>query len=109
MLNRSAVILRPAQPFLDWAAQLDDSGLLPSVDGEQTIYLIPEYEDEFEALEILSRCYDILFEAELEGWHVDEAAWPRNRTFRMFREWFSIEFHSLVEDICAYPLEDDDP
>ena len=33
MLNRAALIVRPKQPFLDWAASLDDSGLVPDVAG----------------------------------------------------------------------------
>jgi hypothetical protein len=108
MLNRGAVIVRPKQPFLDWAASLDDSGLLPDRDGEQTVYLVPEYEDDLEALETLSQAYDIIFEAELSGWHTRESDWPRNRTFAMFRDWFDLEFHSVVEDICGYTLEDDE-
>ena len=95
MLNRSTVMLKPRQPFLDWAARLDDSGLA-SRDDERTIYLIPEYDDIVEAMEILARCYDIIFEMELEGWHLDETAWPEDRTFRKFRDWFEIEFHSVV-------------
>ena len=108
MLNRGAVILRPAQPFIDWASQLDDSGLEPSLEGEKSVYLIPEYEDDVEAMEILSQCYDILFEMELEAWHTDDAAWPRDRTFKMFRDWFVIELHSVVEDLCGYPILDDE-
>ncbi len=52
--------------------------------------------------------FDVLFEMQLDGWHTDESAWPRNRTFAMFREWFSIEFHSVVEDMCDYPIVDDE-
>ena len=44
MLNRAVLIVRPKQPFLDWAAQLDDSGLVRNVEGEQTAYLVPEFE-----------------------------------------------------------------
>lgn len=108
MLNRSVVILTPRQPYLDWAAGLDDSGLAPDPEDEKTIYLIPEYGDDIEAMEILSRCYDIIFEMELEGWHLDESAWPVDRTFKKFRDWFAIEFHSVVEDLCDFPMVDDD-
>lgn len=107
MINRSAVIVRPKQPYLAWADQLDNSGLLPFVEGEQTVYLLPEYDDDVEAMEILSQGYDAIFETELEGWHTDESAWPTNRTFAMFREWFTVEFHSVVEDMCDYEVIDD--
>ena len=107
MINRGAVIVRPKQPYIDWADQLDDSDVLPSTEGEKTVYLLPEYDDDLEALEILSQCYDIIFETELDGWHTDEAAWPEQRTFAMFREWFAFEFHSVVDDLCDYEVVND--
>ena len=107
MLNRGVVIVRPRQPYIDWADGLDDSDILPSPEGERTVYLIPEYEDEDQAMSILSTCYQRIFEAELEGWHTVESDWPLNRSFKMFCEWFSIELHSMVDDLCGYPFEDD--
>ena len=108
MINRGALIVRPKKPFMDWALQVDDSGLVPDVEGEKTIYLIPEYDDDIEALEVLSKCFDIVFEKELMGWHTDDSAWPKGRDFKMFREWFSFEFHSCVEDLCGHEIIDDD-
>jgi hypothetical protein len=110
MLNRAALIVRPAQPFLEWAAKLDDSGLLPNVQGEQTVYLIPEYESEAEGRQVLQEVFQGVFERELHGWHTESSAWPQRRTLTMFRKWFSIEMHSVVEDLCIYRIEelDDD-
>jgi hypothetical protein len=108
MLNRSAVLIRPGKEYIDWASNLDDSGIIPTVDGEHTVYLIPEYEDDLEAVEILSQRFQGIFEMELAGWHLEVKQWPKNRTFAMFREWFVIEFHSVVEDLCDYPVEDDE-
>ena len=108
MLNRGALIVRPKQPYLDWAASLDDSGVVPDPEDEQTVYLIPEFDDDDEASEILEDIYAEVFERELHGWHTDEAAWPQNRTFAMFKEWFDVELHSVVEDLCAYETEDDE-
>lgn len=108
MINRGSLVVRPKQPYLDWALQLDDSGIAPDPDDERTIYLIPTYEDDVEAMEILAKCFDIIFEQELAVWHTDELAWPKNRTFAMFRDWFSFEFHSVVEDLCGYEIVEDD-
>ncbi|HTT13090.1 MAG TPA: hypothetical protein VMG60_19640 [Burkholderiaceae bacterium] len=108
MLNRGVLIVRPARPFLEWAAGLDDSGVLPSIEGEQTVYLVPEFEDDDEAEESLSAAYAEVFERELYGWHTDEADWPQNRTLAMFRQWFTIEMHSVVEDLCADEIVDDE-
>ena len=101
-------MLTPRQPFLDWASGLDDSGLVPSPEDEKTVYLIPEYGDVVEAMEILARCYDTIFDLELAGWHTDATAWPEDRTFRKFREWFGIEFHSVIEDLYDFPIKDDE-
>lgn len=108
MLNRAALIVRPAQPFLDWAAGLDDSGLFPSPDDEQTVYLVPEFEDDEEGEAVLELVWAEVFERELYGWHMDPDDWPQDRTLAMFREWFQIELHSIVEDLVDEPLADDD-
>jgi len=110
MLNRGVVIVRPKQPYRDWAEGLDDEGpgLLPDGEGERTIYLIPNFATDDDAWDILEGIYDEIFDNELWDWHTDPAAWPRNRTFEMFQEWFHVEFHSVVEDLCDYELVDED-
>ncbi len=74
MLNRGVVIVRSKQPYLDWAAGLDDSGIVPDPNDEQTVNLIPSYEDDAAAWEILERVYPAIFENELHGWHTEETA-----------------------------------
>lgn len=108
MINRGALIIRPKKPYLDWAASLDDSGLLPNVEGEQTVYLIPNWDTDKDAEVIIEQVFADLFENALLAWHTDESAWPANRDLKTFREWFSIEFHSIVEDLCDYELFDED-
>lgn len=108
MINRGAIILRPAQPFLDWAASLDDSGLLPNVEGERTVYLVPEWEDDNSQERVLKKVFAELFERELSGWHTDDSAWPKVRGLREFRKWFHIEMHSLIEDLCPGSIFDDE-
>lgn len=108
MLNRGVVIVRPKQAYLDWAAGLDDSGVVPDPNDEQTVYLIPSYKNDEQAWEILEEVYPTIFENELSGWHTDESAWPPKRGFAMFREWFRVELHSVVEDLCDYEIFDED-
>ena len=64
MLNRSVLIVRPRQPYIDWAAQLDDSGVVPDPEDEKTVYLIPEFESDDEAWGILEGVYTEVFERE---------------------------------------------
>jgi hypothetical protein len=35
-------------------------------------------------------------------------AWPKDRDFEMFKQWFRIEIHSVVEDLCDYEIADED-
>jgi len=107
MLNRGVLIVTPAKPYMDWAAGLDDSGIVPDVEGEKTVYLVPEFEDD-EAERVLRLVYSEVFERELFGWHTDDAVWPKQRTFAMFRQWFKVEMHSVVEDLCSGALIDED-
>jgi len=108
MLNRAALIVRPAAPYLSWAKRLDDSGAAPDPSGEQTVYLVPEVGDSDEIEEILESVFGTVFERELYAWHTVEDEWPQDRTLAMFREWFEIEVHSGVDDLCNAPLQDDD-
>lgn len=108
MLNRGALIVRPAEPYLEWARSVFDDGEAPSPDGEQTVYLVPDDEADRGVDWILGRVWKEVFERELEGWCTEEAMWPRKRTLAMFRKWFRIEYHTVVEDLCGWPLEDDE-
>jgi hypothetical protein len=110
MLNRSAVIVKPRQPYLEWARRDDAEGLAESVfetlRKEPTAYLLPEYEDPSSEREVLEEFWPVLFEAMLVGWVTDEASWPKNRTFGMFQEWFDVQMSSIVEDLyLGEPLE----
>lgn len=107
MLNRAALIVRPKQPYLDWAAALEEDGVHPDPAGEQTVYLIPEPEDDADAERILQEVYPHVFENELDGWWTDEDAWPAQRTFEVFSEWFSVEIHTIIVDLVDDELRDD--
>ena len=51
--------------------------------------------------------FDIVFEHELSGWWANPDDWPKRRDLKTFKEWFDIEFHSIVEDLVDLPLEDE--
>ena len=103
MLNRSAVIVKPRQPYLEWTQRDEAEGLADTVfetlHTEPTVYLLPEYEDPSTQREVLEEFWPDLFEAMLEGWVTDEALWPKDRTFEMFREWFEVQPSSIVQDL----------
>ena len=110
LLNRSAVIVKPLRPYLEWAKRDDAEELaelvFENLRREPHVYLLPEYEDPTSQQEVLEEFWPILFEAMLEGWVTDEALWPQNRTLGMFQEWFEIQMCSLVQDLDGdEPLE----
>jgi hypothetical protein len=111
--NRSLLILKPKQPCLDWAKALDNGdkdSTLAELAEDSTAYLVPELWEDSDQTALLESFYDILFEEQLEGWWTDEAAWPNERNLKMFLDWFEVEFHSLVFDLCDGPIhviEDD--
>ena len=108
MLNRTALVVRPAPPFVAWAASLDDAGTVPDVDGEQTVYLVPPFDDDADAQRVLKIVYARIFEQELFDWYTDETRWPQKRTLALFRQWFTLEWHTVIEDLCDFAIADDD-
>ena len=111
VINRSAVIVMPAEPFLKWLQRVDPtSGELTLADlrREPTIYLLPPYDTEEEALTHLEEVCAEIFEEQLDGWYRVPSSWPDNRTFDIFKRWFEYRFHSMLVDLCEDPLEHDE-
>ena len=81
MLNRSAVVIRPLQPYFDWAKQDDTTDIAERVfDDLRTaphVYLLPEYEDAESEREVLDDFWPELFAAMLNCWLTDEQQWPK--------------------------------
>lgn len=101
-INRTAVVIRPKQPFVDWLNSIPDEDIeftLEKVSDDNITFLIPPYENPEEAQACVRKIYSQLFEFELFGWYTDEDLWPDNRTWEMFQEWFEIEINSEVFDL----------
>jgi hypothetical protein len=107
-INRSVLVVKPKQPFLDWVHSLDDESkgiTSPTVREDCSAYLVPEIREYSDQSLVLEWCYDLLFEEQLDGWHTDPKDWPQDRNLKMFLEWFDVEFHSLVFDLCDDPIQ----
>ncbi len=50
-------------------------------------------------MKLLAEFFDEIFLQELVAWDTDAATYPRKRTLAMFRDWFDVEFHSMVLDL----------
>ena len=102
MINRAVVILKCKDPFIQWmndADPYDDNpGItLEGINQENTVYLIDE-NDAANLEEWISLNFVQLFESELEDWYTDESLWPKNRTRKLFDEWFD----QFWKDIILY-------
>jgi hypothetical protein len=107
MVQRSAIIIRPKQPFWDW---LD--GIHPGFkhhdeddDDSPDIYLLPDFEEMKAAETWLKKNFDLLFCTMLNDWYTDESHWVPKRTFKMFKEWFDYTLHTTVYDTLEEPIE----
>ena len=115
-VNRSLMVVKPKQPFLDWLNSLDNDDemnlTLEELQNDSTAYLVPEYETPEDQAEIVVWSHNYVFEEELMAWYTFEEEWPPTRDLDTFLEWFEVEFHSTIMDLdLELPLEhvpDDD-
>lgn len=108
-LNRTAVVLKPRAPFLDWVrALLRDEGETDwddeEIREEPNVYLLPDSESREESVEDLADRAEELFEIELKGWTLETDRWPEERDWEAFQEWFDFEFLGLVLDTTEEEL-----
>lgn len=100
-INRSALVLRPKPPFLDWLKSLgiefEDSDV-----QESNTYLLDESIDDLDKW--LQKKFDIFFKMELDEWHSIKKEWPMKRTYKMFEEWFFISLSTVVYDMVREPI-----
>jgi len=100
-IDRSVAIIRPKQPFLDWANKLPDAEEEVSLEDlvdDCTAILIAECDDAQEAKALINAMALDFLESELFSWCTYQNWWPQNRTKEMFWDWFDVEFHSIVID-----------
>jgi hypothetical protein len=110
LLNRTAVTITGAQPFVDWMRDTDadfNKGAItvPRARPYGSAFLLPEFELEEDLLEWVEENAAWLFEFQLAAWTENESSWPPARDLRTFREWFRIDIHSVVVDAADDDIE----
>ncbi len=101
-INRGVIVVKPLQPYIDWANSCDDHPTKTTLEIAQrdcSAYLLPHWYDDDELEQLLRKHARFIFENELAGWTADESVWPRRRGYKTFREWFGIEHHSVVFEL----------
>lgn len=110
ILNRLAVVIRPAQPFIDWVHRVDEELGNSSLSEEairnhSNVYLIPEFYTSDESEAYLRKRAGRFFEEELAGWYMEPDLWPEERGWETFSQWLKWEIHEMVFDLDDGPLE----
>jgi len=113
-INRAVVILRYKQPYIDWVRRVGPDPIkltLEDANDDSEAFLVPTYESPVDAIDCtedavkwVEKRWRMFFEHILGSWIIDESEWPRQRTLKMFREWFDVEYRSMVWDLCHEPL-----
>src|SRR5262249_34596228 len=103
VINRTAISITGAQPYIDWTRTTDasaDSGLLTVARAKPfgSAVLLPEFELEEDVQEWVEENASYLFELQLGAWSDDEASWPPVRDLETFRDWFRVDILSVVVD-----------
>ena len=110
-INRTAVIIKPKQPFVDWINSVSDDSCnytLEQISRENITFLIPEYDSPVVSKNYIKTNYEMIFEFELWGWITAEELWPKNRNWKMFNKWFDIKINSEVFDLVDRDIEKED-
>lgn len=112
VVERSIVVLKPKQPFLEWInlslATSNETILdLPSIRIDCNSYLIPEINEIEDGVAYVDEFFESLFHLELASWTEDQTLWPQELTLKMFWEWFDVEISPTLIDIAGDDADDE--
>lgn len=109
-INRAAIMVIPRKPFYDWLNSVE-SGVgtdeMANKEKDHTIYLLPDFEEQFQLEGYLKKIYQKIFRNELAAWYTEESLWPEGLTYEMFTEWFEIRISTVVYDTPDEEIEKD--
>src|SRR5215471_8380803 len=110
VINRTAISIVGAQPYIDWTRKTDsmverDTVTVARVKPFGTAVLLPEFELEEDVQEWVEENAGWLFEFQLSTWTDDESTWPAARDLKTFREWFRVDVHNVVVDVADTDIE----
>ena len=111
LLNRSAFVVLPRQPFADWTNNLDVDAdgihqqlTLEEQRKEGTVYLIDEVANESDFRASLEKHWLKIFQNELSAWDELGDCWPHELNFEIFERWFDVHHQIIALDLSEQPL-----
>ena len=100
-----ALSVRPSEKFIDWAKSLPD--YLPHEEDylsndAKMLYVVylPEVIDEKSIEKLMKKHFKEIFEHQLKHWMEDDSAWPKNRSYKAFKQFFRVEVIDDVVDLA---------
>jgi hypothetical protein len=109
LVNRSAAVVTPREPFVRWATSMEDGNTYEDeVRGNVSVYLVPHDPHGDEEAASINQWYARVFELELEGWCTNDRLWPQKRDLATFLRWFEVATQSVVTDLGVGPIGHDD-
>jgi len=107
-INRAALIVRPKQPYVDWANSVDDDAPQANLQEARTdpsIYLV-ECVDFLENRDLLvDETWEWICREQLSSWMRDEDLWPEVLTHEMFHDWFDCELSTMIWDLLKTKIK----
>ena len=106
-INRSILVIKPKQPFVDWLNSTNPEEkqcVLDDMISDTNAYLVSEVDDDDDLARELKKHFKKIFENELWAWCLDKSLWPADITFSLFTEYFTVEQHTMVADLCGEPF-----
>ena len=99
--NRDFILIKPKKPFVDWINGHDDD-VIPeeTIYSDNNLYMIKHIDitSSEEIEKNIKKKYKEIFENELWSWYEDEDYFPKNITFKMFKDWFEYEYIEICYD-----------
>jgi hypothetical protein len=105
-INRFVLVVEPTKVFLEWARKFPDEDPTLTLDElleDSSAYLIPQIDHDPDSWLALN--FKTIFEIELNDWCTDPSLWPKDLSFKAFKEFFTTRFCSIVIDMGEDPIK----
>lgn len=104
--DKSILIVIPKSPFRDWViAAMAVEKVEERLFSDSNVYLVTSLEEDDDEQKYLDTHYSRIFENELASWLALPSAWPKERTRKVFDEWFDVQFLTCVYSIDPTPIK----
>lgn len=107
-VDRSAVVVKPTQAFLDWLLSTQQHDLpeltLAQIRSNCSTYLLPQTDTPEEAAGFFGGFWENIMKGEIASWEIPEQEWP-TLSPEKFAEFFDLEFHDMVMDLVDDDLQ----